>query len=118
MRAFWVRLRRFFKVKNLGLHRGRFLTDTDLKITANVCVLAAGAAQRLFGYEDPLDKDLLLGSNAYRVVGVLDQQSSGSERPGGGGQANFNNDIYIPITAARQSIRRTADDRPRRVDGV
>ncbi len=90
------------QVKNLLLHRGRFLTDTDLKITANVCVLAAGAAQRLFGYEDPLEKNVLLGSNAYTVVGVLDQQSSGSERPGGASQANFNNDIYIPITAAQR----------------
>jgi len=90
------------KVKNLTLHRGRFLTDTDLRITANVCVVAAGAAQRLFGYEDPLHKDLLLGSNAYRVVGVLQSQSSGNERPGGAAQANFNNDIYIPITAAQR----------------
>ncbi len=90
------------KVKNLNLYRGRFLTDTDMRVTANVCVLADGAAQRLFGYEDPLGKDILLGSNAYTVVGVMRSQASGSERPGGAGQANFNNDIYIPITAARR----------------
>jgi putative ABC transport system permease protein len=89
-------------VKNLRVYRGRFLTDTDLQVTANVCVLGAGAAQRLFGYEDPLGKDLLLGSNAYRVVGVLDQQASGSEQSEAASQANFNNDIYIPITASRR----------------
>ncbi len=89
------------KVKSLHLRRGRFLTDTDLRIMANVCVLAAGSAQRLFGYEDPLEKNLLLGANAYRVVGVLGRQSSGSDQPGGVGQANFDNDIYIPLTAAR-----------------
>jgi putative ABC transport system permease protein len=90
------------KVKNLAVRRGRFLTDTDLRVTANVCVLGAGAAQRLFGYEDPLSKDVLLGPSAYRVVGVLDQQTSGSERPGALNQANFNNDVYIPLTAARR----------------
>jgi putative ABC transport system permease protein len=90
------------KVKNLAIRRGRFLTDTDLHVTANVCVLGAGAAQRLFGYEDPLGKDLLLGPSAYRVVGILDQQSSGNETPGAMSQANFNNDIYIPLTAARR----------------
>lgn len=90
------------KVKNLVVHRGRFLTDTDLHVTANVCVLGAGAAQRLFGYEDPLGKDLLLGPSAYRVVGVLDQQASGTERPGAMSQSNFNNDVYIPLTAARR----------------
>lgn len=90
------------QVKNLSVDRGRFLTDTDLRTTANVCVLAAGAANRLFGYEDPLNKDILLGDNAYRVVGVLKPQSSGAERPGGVGQSNYNNDIYIPLTAARR----------------
>lgn len=90
------------KVKNLQLHRGRFITDTDMETTANICVLADGAAQRLFAYEDPLGKDLLLGSNAYTIVGVLQPQSSGSERPGAMGQTNFNNDIYIPLTAARR----------------
>ncbi len=71
------------------MHRGRFLTDTDLQVTANVCVLGAGAAQRLFGYEDPLSKDLLLGSNAYRVVGVLDQQASGREQARSGQPGQF-----------------------------
>ncbi|MBM4094362.1 MAG: FtsX-like permease family protein, partial [Planctomycetes bacterium] len=92
----------YLKVKNLALHRGRFLTDTDLHVTANVAALGAGASKRLFGYEDPLGKDVLLGTNAYRVVGVLKDQSSGSEQPGAVGHANLNNDIYIPITAARR----------------
>ncbi len=92
----------YLKVKNLEVQRGRFITDTDLRVTANVAVLGAGAAKRLFGYEDPLGKDLLLGSNAYRVVGILDEQSSGGEQPGGVGQANFNNDICIPLTAAQR----------------
>jgi putative ABC transport system permease protein len=88
-------------VKNLRLYRGRFLTDTDLHITANVCVLGAGAVQRLFGYEDPLGKDVLLGASAYRVVGVLDSQS-GDAHNGAAGQLNLNNDIFIPLTSARR----------------
>lgn len=91
----------YLKVKNLEIARGRFLTDTDLRIMANVAVVGAGAAKRLFGFEDPLEKDLLLGPGAYRVIGVLQEQSSGSDQPGAAGQANFNNDIYIPITSAR-----------------
>lgn len=89
-------------VKNLRVHRGRFLTDTDLRNTANVCVLGAGAASRLFGYEDPLGKDLLLGAAAYRVVGVLDQQAGDVGHGGVSNQDNYNNDIYIPLTAARR----------------
>ena len=91
----------YLDVKNLSVRRGRFLTGPDVLTTANVAVLAAGAAQRLFNYEDPLAKPLLLGPGAYTVVGVLDRQGSGDATPGAIGQQNFNNDIYIPITAAQ-----------------
>jgi putative ABC transport system permease protein len=88
-------------VKNLTVRRGRFLAELDMETTANVAVLGAGAAQRLFSYEDPMDQTVLLGSGAYRVIGVLDTQDSGSARPGAVGGSDFNNDIYIPLTAAR-----------------
>ena len=68
-------------IKHLSVRRGRFLTATDEATTANVAVLAAGAAERLFSYEDPLDKPLLLGNGAYVVVGVLQPQDSGGAVP-------------------------------------
>jgi putative ABC transport system permease protein len=92
---------KYLDIKNLEMSRGRFLTDTDLQITANVAVLGDGATNRLFGYEDPLGKDILLGDGAYRIVGVLKPQSSGNEQPGAAGGSNFNNDIYIPLSATR-----------------
>jgi len=92
----------YLGVKNLSVRRGRFITGPDVHATANVAVLAAGAAERLFSYEDPLNKKLLLGNGAYTVVGVLAVQGSGSATPGAIGQQNFNNDIYIPITAAQR----------------
>ncbi|MCY2994611.1 MAG: ABC transporter permease [Planctomycetota bacterium] len=92
----------YLQVKNLTVRRGRFLTAPDLETTANVAALGAGAAERLFGYEDPLGQTLLLGQGAYRIIGVLDTQDSGGARPGAMGQEDFNNDLYIPITAARR----------------
>ena len=88
-------------IKHLSLRRGRFLTPTDQATTANVAVLAAGAAERLFSYEDPLGKPLLLGNGAYVVVGVLQPQDSGSAVPGAVGAQDLNNDIYIPLSSAR-----------------
>jgi putative ABC transport system permease protein len=92
----------YLGVKNLSVWRGRFLTPPDLEATANVVVLGAGSARRLFGYEDPLDQSLFLGMGAYRVVGVLGTQASGSATPGAVGHQDFNNDIYIPITAVQR----------------
>jgi putative ABC transport system permease protein len=90
------------QVKNLAMRRGRFLTDPDIRATANVAVIGAGAATRLFSYEDPLGEPLLLGDGVYRVVGVLDTQDSGGATPGAASQQDFNNDIYIPLSAARR----------------
>jgi len=92
----------YLQVKNLSVRRGRFITGPDLHATANVAVLGAGAAARLFNFEDPIGKALLLGPGAYRIVGVLDTQGSGSASPGAMGRQDFNNDIYIPITAAQR----------------
>ncbi len=89
------------QVKNLHLARGRFIDDSDLREFSNVVVLSAGAALRLFSYEDPLGKPVLLGDGAFRVVGILRQQSSGNESAGQIGSADLNEDLYIPITSGR-----------------
>lgn len=92
----------YLEVKSLKIRRGRFLTDVDLDTTANVAVLAAGAARNLFSFEDPLERTIFLGTQAYRIVGILDDQSSGVESPGAVGQQDMNNDIYIPLSAAQR----------------
>ncbi len=91
----------FIKVKNLLVRRGRFLSDTDLERTATVAVLSAGAAEKLFSFEDPLGKPVRLGSVVFRIVGILEPQSSGSAVAGAVGNQDFNKDIYIPLSAAR-----------------
>jgi len=92
------------EVKNLSVARGRFVSDPDLRGTANVVVLGDGAAQLLFSYEDPIDKALLIGDGAYRVIGVLATQASGSATPGALGQQDFNNDIYVPMTSLKRRV--------------
>ncbi len=91
----------FIKVRKISLQRGRFLTWPDLRTAENVAVLAAGAARKLFSYKDPIGKTFLLGSGAFRVVGVLKEQSSGSASPGAISQDNMNDDIYIPLSTLR-----------------
>jgi len=94
----------YLEVKNLTLRSGKFLTDIHLHTTANIAVLSAGAARTLFSYEDPIGQSLLIGPAAFRVVGVLDLQDSGNASAGSIGQKDFNQDIYIPITAAQRRI--------------
>lgn len=92
----------YIRVKKLAIDRGRFLSDADNSTTANVVVLGAGAAARLFGYQDPLGKPLLIGNGAYTVVGVLDTQDPGNASTAAIDLQDFNNDIYVPISSARR----------------
>ena len=92
----------YVRVKNLRVRRGRFVTSVDLRNTANVAVLGAGSWARLFGYEDPLGKHILLGDDTYRIVGVLASQASGNSTPGAAIQQDLNDDIFIPITCAQR----------------
>lgn len=88
-------------VKSLAIERGRFLAEMDMQKIDNVVVLGAGIADKLFGYEDPIDKTVLIGEGAYNVVGILKKGDSGVAKPGGFGESNFNNDLYIPLTSSR-----------------
>ena len=67
----------------------------------NVAVLAAGAAVRLFKYEDPLDKMIFVGTDVYRVLGVLEPQGGDAATSSVDGQQDLNEDIYIPLSCIR-----------------
>lgn len=91
----------FLTVKNLRVQRGRFINATDERDFSNVVVLSQGGARKLFGYEDPIGKSLLLGDGAYVVIGLLDRQGSGNATAGQVGTENLNEDLYIPLSSAR-----------------
>jgi len=91
----------YLGVKNVALRHGRFITSPDDYNRANVAVLGAGAAQRLFQFKDPIGQPVLLGEDVYRIIGVLSGQGSGNATPGAVGQQDLNDDIYIPLSCAR-----------------
>ena len=100
----------YLRVKNVRVWRGRFVSAMDDQNSRNVVVLGAGAAERLFKYEDPIGKVVLLGEDVYRVIGVLTSQSTNAT-PGAVGQHDSNDEVIIPLSCARsrfgdiQSVR-------------
>jgi putative ABC transport system permease protein len=71
--------------------RGRWIGDGDMEARANVCILGVDVANALFPYEDPLDKEIKINGNTYRIVGLM--------QPLGNffGQSR-DNVVFIPIT--------------------
>jgi len=71
--------------------QGRFLSDSDVRHRARVCVLGAEPAETLFPHSNPLGKEIRIGAESFQVVGVLQRRGMMF----GQSQDNF---VGIPIT--------------------
>lgn len=92
----------FLVVRSFVVEKGRFITDDDLKRTTRVAALGAELAQKLFGNEDPLGKQVRVRNVSFEVVGIMKEKGSFL------GQ-NQDDAIYLPLTTmANQLIGRTS----------
>lgn len=76
--------------------QGRNFTEDEVKSSAHVVILGSDNAHKLFkSNTDPINKIISLGSNKYKVVGVMKEKGS---------SIGFSNDkiAIIPINVARQ----------------
>ncbi len=71
--------------------RGRFFTESDVNHRTKVCVLGYELAESLFPHENPMGKDIRIGPEKFRVIGVLKKRGSFF----GQSQDNF---VGIPVT--------------------
>jgi len=87
-------------VTRLRVARGRYLDDEDLRKVANVAIIGASVAERLFPLSDPLEGHLRVDNQLFEVVGVLTPVGLA----GGAGTAlvgrDLNFDVHIPLTTA------------------
>ena len=64
------------QVTNHHMLKGRFISPRDMTEAAPVCAIGARLARTLFAAHDPLGKNLLVGADVYRVVGVMGDKFS------------------------------------------
>jgi putative ABC transport system permease protein len=74
---------------------GRFLSAFDVQNKKFVCVIGSEIREMLFNNIDPLQRDIKIGRNTFRVIGVMERQGSG----GFFGGPNFDRRIHIPVTS-------------------
>ncbi|APZ95635.1 ABC transporter permease [Fuerstiella marisgermanici] len=92
----------YLELTSSKLQSGRFLQPVDVSSYQNVCVIGSELADKLFPYENPLQKTVRIGANHfYRIVGVTEYRSP----TGGAGSSlsaeDYNRDVYIPVTTDR-----------------
>lgn len=91
-------------VNQLVMARGRFLTDEDERNLLNHCVLGAGLADKLFPFEDPLDKTVQCRNHRFLVVGVCAERTPTGGSGGSQAAEDYNHDIYIPLSTCRARV--------------
>lgn len=83
----------FLDIRNMTISEGRFIADLDVDYRGKVAVLGSDIAQQLYGFTDPVGKDIDIKGSTYQVVGVLKSQGSSMG-------SNTDDMIIIPSTTA------------------
>jgi putative ABC transport system permease protein len=91
----------YLDINHLELAQGRFISDQDRDNKVNVAVLAAGTAQELFQYENPVGQSVRIADRFYAVVGVTMPREASAAIGGSMSGQEYNNDIYIPLETMR-----------------
>jgi len=88
----------FVFVRQWPVANGVFITDSDVRGAAKVCVLGSNVAQQLFAEADPVGQTVRIKDIPFRVVGVL--VSKGGQGFGG----NQDDIVVIPISTAQRKL--------------
>ncbi len=90
------------EMRNHHVARGRFFTDTDMDASASVCVLGADTAEALFPLDSPLGRDVRVGGDYYRVIGVMEPRGPGVKTDETqAGPKTAGHEIFIPLETAK-----------------
>ncbi|HUI42618.1 MAG TPA: ABC transporter permease [Terriglobia bacterium] len=73
---------------------GRYISDQDYQHNAHVCFIGQDIVDKLFSGVDPLDKELQVGGQTFRIVGTAERVGSTF----GISQDNF---VFIPLSTFR-----------------
>ena len=84
-------------VRNAKLLTGSFITRAHLDATSRVAVLGATTADNLFAGDDPIDREIKINRQTFRVIGVL-------EAKGGSAMLGGDDIVLVPITTAQRRL--------------
>lgn len=65
-----------FRIRDLGIARGRFFEESEDRAGAQVIILGADVADAVFPVGDPLGKTVRLGGRGFRVIGLQERQGT------------------------------------------
>ncbi len=103
-------------ISPIQLKSGRFLGSIDMHHKQAVCVIDENVVKELFVFDDPLDQNVKIQGDYYRVIGIVSPEDLGpagkslesdEPKPKGQGGANAGS-IYIPLTTVKNRFGETS----------
>jgi putative ABC transport system permease protein len=89
------------EMRNHHVSSGRFFNEADMDGSASVCVLGAEMVKTLFPLDSPLGRDVRVGGDYYRVIGVMEPRSKVVKTEEGTGGQGAANQMFIPLETAK-----------------
>ena len=96
----------FEKAGTQVISEGRFFTQSENDSNQTVCVIGSKVADDFFKFGSPVDQQIKIGEQEFRVVGVLQKRE---QFLFSGGSDDQNNVIYVPFSVA-EKLKPNADD--------
>ena len=87
----------YFRMMNIGIDEGTLFAREQVEFGLPVAVIGYGVRARFFTTEDPIGREIKVGSNWLTVVGVLADRKVAPENAQRLGIRDVNMDIYIPV---------------------
>jgi putative ABC transport system permease protein len=98
----------YFRMGVTNIAEGRYFTDEENAVHANVLVIGSDVANTLFPYARAVDEEVSINGRSYRVVGVLAERDIflvGAEDPN-----NENKAVYMPYLTLRKLYPEVKDN--------
>ncbi|QQO10693.1 ABC transporter permease [Breznakiella homolactica] len=88
-------------IKNWDVTEGSFFGEEDLTARSKVAVLGSTVAAKLFSAGDPVGQTVRIGTNHFKIIGVLESKGAGSM---GSDQDDI---ILVPLDTAMTRLNKT-----------
>jgi putative ABC transport system permease protein len=94
----------YAELMQMEVESGRFISDVDVANKENVCVLAAGTANKFFPTQNPLGQAIRIREIPYVIVGVMKPRTPMAGIGSSLAAQDFTTDVYIPLETFWQRI--------------
>ncbi|MEZ5358427.1 MAG: ABC transporter permease [Candidatus Zixiibacteriota bacterium] len=98
----------YLPTMKMSIREGSFFSIDDVNNAMQVCAIGANVKRRLFGFDNPIGKQIRLQDIYLTVIGIVDEKVAGAS-VGGMDLGNVNDNVYIPLTVCEKKIHRDLD---------